>query len=377
MTPVALAVALLLSGCVWPASCDPQPPLAPNTTWQSRPPFWRLSEVSWSPPEDAVYANHSVLDACSCGQLCLMNRSCVAADLVATSDGLSCRLAARRGSSTDNTTAVTAFVRLGRAELGERCLTDDECWQALEGAGCVDGVCACRVPELTARGDCVISDCTDLTALGVTASGQHWVRLAEGDPPAAVFCNMVSDGGGWTVFQRRKNEPEQVSFYRYWQEYRDGFGDVSGQFWLGNELIHRLTARRPHQLRIVMNAFDGAWRYAEYDTFSVANETDNYRLSVSGYSGTAGDALSYHNGKPFSTRDRDNDLYAASCSRQFKGGWWYGRCHRANLNGHYYPDSVVASHATGVSWFDWLGHENSLMLVAMQMRPVDASLRRR
>ncbi|KAF0286641.1 Ficolin-1 [Amphibalanus amphitrite] len=204
---------------------------------------------------------------------------CVAADLVVTSEGLSCRLAARRGGSLNTTSAVAAFVRVGRAQLGERCLTDAECWKSLEGAGCVDGVCACPAPALTARRDCVISNCSELTALGVTTSGQHWVRLAAGAALTALYCDMETDGGGWTVFQRRQDDTEQVDFYRDWQQYRDGFGNVSGQLWLGNELIHHLTARGPHQLRIDMEDFEGDRRFAQYASFSLADEADNYRLS--------------------------------------------------------------------------------------------------
>ena len=358
----------LLSSCVWPVFCDPQPPVATNTAWQSQLQFWRIAEVSWSPPEDAVFARHSARGGCHCRHLCLANKECVAADLVVTSDGLSCRLAARRGSSTDNTAAVTAFVRLGRAELGERCLTDDECWQAVEGAGCVDGVCACPAPQLTALGACVISDCTDLTALGVTASGQHWVRLAEGEPLTAVFCDMETDGGGWTVFQRRQDDPEQVDFYRDWQEYRDGFGNVSGQFWLGNELIHRLTARRPHQLRIDMEDFEGDSRFAKYDTFRVADEADNYRLTAEGFSGDVGDSLSGHNGAAFSTKDRDNDVHRSSCARAFHGAWWYVHCHAANLNGRYMRGHHD-QYAIGVNWRGWRGYHYSLKRTEMKTRP--------
>ena len=375
MVPLAaLLVAALLSGAARPVrgGADPQPPLPTNTSWQSRPQFWRLTEVSWSPPEDAVYATVSARDGHHCGHLCLLDRSCVAAELVNATAGLSCRLAARRGSSVASTSAVAAFVRRGRAELGERCLSDDECWQGLEGAGCVGGVCACPAPELTARADCVISDCTELTALGVTGKGQHWVRVAAGDTPVAVFCNMRLDGGGWTVFQRRRDDPEQLDFYRYWHHYRAGFGDVSGQFWLGNELLHRLTARRPHQLHITLKDFNGNHRYAKYDNFAIADESDCYRLTVSGFSGNAGDSLSStHNGRCFSTKDRDNDVHRIhSCSRLFKGSWWYSSCHRSNLNGFYWRGPFT-EYASGVSWYDWLGHQYSLNHIAMMLRPAD------
>ncbi|KAF0296053.1 Ficolin-1 [Amphibalanus amphitrite] len=374
--PAALLAAALPCALLSPvgAAADPQPPIPANSTWEGRPQFWQVAAVDWSPPADAIYARRPARDAHHCGHLCLLDGSCAAADLVNGSEGLTCRLAARRGGGSGaNASAVAALVRRGRAQLGERCLTDGECWQGLEGAGCVEGVCTCPAEALTARGDCVISDCSELTALGVTTSGQHWVRLAAGAAPVGVFCNMDKDGGGWTVFQRRRNDTEQVDFYRYWHHYRDGFGTVTGQFWLGNELIHRLTARGPHQLRIDLFDFEGNHRLVRYSSFAVAGEGDCYRLSVSGFSGAIGDSLGRHNGQCFSTKDRDNDRYdTGSCSRRFRGGWWYQRCHTANLNGFYWRGTFT-EYASGVSWYHWLGHQYSLKTTAMLLRPVDAA----
>lgn len=48
-----------------------------------------------------------------------------------------------------------------------------------------------------------------------------------------------------------------------------------------------------------------------------------------------GDSLSYHQGRPFSTEDRDNDVAVTNCAMSYKGAWWYKNCHRTNLNGKY------------------------------------------
>ena len=104
-----------------------------------------------------------------------------------------------------------------------------------------------------------------------------------------MFCDMETDGGGWTVFQRRVDG--SVDFYLGWDDYKKGFGNLSGEFWLGNDNIHRLTSSAPQVLRVDMEDFESDKRFAKYSTFSVASEQTGYQLSVAGYSGSAGDSL--------------------------------------------------------------------------------------
>ena len=111
----------------------------------------------------------------------------------------------------------------------------------------------------------------------------------DGGKPIQVLCDMTTDGGGWTVFQRRLDG--SVDFYLDWESYKNGFGDLNGEFWLGNDNLHRLTATDDVILRVDLEDFDGNIRYAEYTTFKVADEADKYRLSIGGYSGTAGDSM--------------------------------------------------------------------------------------
>ena len=103
---------------------------------------------------------------------------------------------------------------------------------------------------------------------------------------------MTTDGGGWTVFQRRL--VGSVDFYLGWESYKNGFGDLNGEFWLGNDNLHRLTAADNVILRIDLEDFDGDVRHAEYTICKVAEEGDKYRLLIGGYSGTAGDSLARH-----------------------------------------------------------------------------------
>lgn len=59
------------------------------------------------------------------------------------------------------------------------------------------------------------------------------------------YCDQTLAAGGWTVIQRRGPTKdgnslfEPMNFTRSWDEYREGFGDLDGEFWWGNEFIYR------------------------------------------------------------------------------------------------------------------------------------------
>ena len=165
---------------------------------------------------------------------------------------------------------------------------------------------------------------------------------------------METDGGGWTVFQRRQDG--SVDFYRNWTDYENGFGNLTGEFWLGLSKIHRLTKEGSNTLRVNLGDFEGNTRYANYSTFSISDGSTEYILTVGGYSGTAGDSLgSYHNGMRFSTRDNDNDLWSGgNCAEDCTGGWWYNACTYSNLNGRYF--NTATSNGQGIVWLHWKGH---------------------
>uniref|UniRef100_A0A3B3U8K9 Fibrinogen C-terminal domain-containing protein n=1 Tax=Poecilia latipinna TaxID=48699 RepID=A0A3B3U8K9_9TELE len=143
-----------------------------------------------------------------------------------------------------------------------------------------------------------------------------------------VYCDMETDGGGWTVQETAK------TFTKTWSEYKAGFGNLSEEFWLGNELLHNLTSIGPVSLRVDLESGNDT-AYARYANFSVASEGRNYTLTVSGYTGTAGDSMKYHNGRPFSTRDKEPDPLGIHCAKAYVGGWWYKNCYKVNLNGLY------------------------------------------
>ena len=97
-----------------------------------------------------------------------------------------------------------------------------------------------------------------------------------------MYCDQTTAGGGWTVFQKRLNG--SVDFYRGWDDYRRGFGNLNGEFWLGLDKIHRLTKERS-KLRVDLEDFSGNTAYAEYSSFGVGDEGSKYKLSLGSYSG--------------------------------------------------------------------------------------------
>jgi hypothetical protein len=204
------------------------------------------------------------------------------------------------------------------------------------------------------------TSCRSLTSMGNSDSGMY--RLKQG---FEVYCDQTTDGGGWIVFQRRLNG--KTDFYRNWTEYKNGFGDLNNEFWLGNDHLSLLTSDGDHELRIEIEDFEGNSAYAKYSKFKIYPEEDNYKLEVSGYSGTAGDSLEYHNGVMFSTHDRDHDKRSGNCAKSFHGAWWYEDCYNSNLNGRYYNQSGITKYP-GIHWYYWKNEYYSLKKVEMKFR---------
>jgi len=136
------------------------------------------------------------------------------------------------------------------------------------------------------------------------------------------------------------------SMNRTWAEYKVGFGDPSGNYWLGNDLLSQLTANNRYKLRFdLQQRYTGNWYYAEYSTFRVLSEARNYTLQVGGFSGNASrDALGRNqNGAQFSTFERDNDWVSGNCAASIGGGfWWQRSCGFCRVN------------AAGTGYFYWV-----------------------
>ncbi|XP_032592336.1 fibrinogen-like protein 1 isoform X2 [Drosophila grimshawi] len=163
----------------------------------------------------------------------------------------------------------------------------------------------------------------------------------------SVSCDSQLAGTGWTVIQRRING--SVNFNRNWEEYKAGFGDLRGEFFIGLEKLHLLTQSQPHELYIYLEDFDNETRYAQYNHFVVGSEAESYSLKEIGeYS------------------DRDNDTHPGNCANAFESGWWYLDCYYCNLNGPH--ASKGADFDTPIiSWNKW--KRQALKSTQMMIRP--------
>uniref|UniRef100_A0A7N6BZ01 Fibrinogen C-terminal domain-containing protein n=1 Tax=Anabas testudineus TaxID=64144 RepID=A0A7N6BZ01_ANATE len=213
-------------------------------------------------------------------------------------------------------------------------------------------------------------DCAEILRSGVTESGIYSIRLPNSTQTVKVFCDMKTRGGGWTVFQHRRNG--SLDFYRGWRDYKLGFGEPSGEHWLGNDIIHKLTSSQESSLHIQLKDREGNEAYSHYDRFYIDGEDKNYSLYAEGFSGTAGRTSSLtHTGTQFSTKDRDNDRCTCKCAQLASGGWWFEACGPSNLNGIYYPASSSVIRYNGIKWYYWKGPNLMATMTTMMVRPAN------
>ena len=205
---------------------------------------------------------------------------------------------------------------------------------------------------------------------GASQSGVYTIQPNNSNNSFKVYCDMETDGGGWTVLLKRQDG--SVDFYRNWTDYKNGFGNLEGEYWLGLDNMYLLTHHSgdPPQLRVDLADWEGNTVFAKYAQFSVSDEDSNYNLYVSGYqsASTVGDSLTHHNRRGFSTPDRDNDGHTGTnCAVSYNGPWWHGSCYLSLLTGRYYRNGVVAS--GGVNWHSWRRNSYSFRVAEMKIRP--------
>jgi len=179
-----------------------------------------------------------------------------------------------------------------------------------------------------------------------------------------VYCDQVSDGGGWLVIQRRKYGDE--NFDKSWDDYKDGFGEVDGDFWYGNKKILKIANNETQrELRFDMCDREENCVFATYSQFYLDGPLMKYTLHFKDYTGTAGNSLSLNKGMMFSTIDQDNDMVDSDCSAfSGGGGWWYNRCGNSNPNGKFNENQ----HSRGINWKNFKGKRYSLPFMEMKIR---------
>ncbi|XP_035776397.1 fibrinogen-like protein A [Anopheles albimanus] len=198
-------------------------------------------------------------------------------------------------------------------------------------------------------------------------SGIYLIRVKNDSEPFEVYCEQNSFDGGWIVFQYRYDG--SLDFDRGWDEYRDGFGDLNKEFWLGLEKVHQITSGRRHELVVELKDFDGTYKYARFEAFEIGSESDQYDVKAIGkYSGTARDAMSNLTDRSkFSTKDRDNDEISGHCAQSYEGAWWYSACTKSNLNGRY----MNAEHHKSMYWYHFKYNRNGLSYSRMMIRELE------
>ena len=174
-----------------------------------------------------------------------------------------------------------------------------------------------------------INNCCDLRAF-TTCSGVYKLNRKTFSC-IDVYCDMNTTNGGWIVIQRNKKD-SLVNFNKNWADYEEGFGDLNTEFWYGLDNIHFLTKNGTWEMRVDYQKNDKTWSYLHYNQFSVGSASEEYPLTVGGYTGVGGDWLHSHNGMKFSTPDNDNDKRNINCAAYWKSGWWYTNCHTINTN---------------------------------------------
>eukprot|EP00058_Branchiostoma_floridae_P015857 XP_002601345.1 hypothetical protein BRAFLDRAFT_82743 [Branchiostoma floridae] len=211
-------------------------------------------------------------------------------------------------------------------------------------------------------------DCADLYEDGIIESGVNAVS----DPRIFVYCDMRNSGGGWTLLQRRQDG--SVDFAKNWADYEGGFGNLDGEHWLGLSKQNQITGQKTYSLRVDLRDWENQFRYATYNSFRVGGSSTDYQVSISGYSGDAGDSLTSGGsrfsitGLSFSTLDNDNDPNTGiNCASRYNGGgWWYpDSCGYAHLNGQYNGSGA----AMGLNWERWRGFMYSLKMTSLKIRP--------
>ena len=133
---------------------------------------------------------------------------------------------------------------------------------------------------------CTIKSCCNLNYFSsvYAKSGVYKISLTNFGNSIDVYCYMTTDDGGWIIIQRNKKD-SSMNFNRTWADYEEGFGDLNTEFWHGLANIHFITQRGQWEMRVDYQKEDKTWSYLHYNQFSVGNASEEYPLTVGGFTG--------------------------------------------------------------------------------------------
>ena len=219
------------------------------------------------------------------------------------------------------------------------------------------------------------SDCAEvLSEYPTSPSGVYRIIPAGTQQIKHVWCDMDTDGGGWTVFLKRNDG--SVDFYQDLATYAAGFGDVNGEYWLGLDALHAMTTAKTYQLRADVSDWAGASTYSLHASMVVADAAAGYRLTLGAFlSGDGGSCLTNQNqNQRFSTKDADRDASSSiHCATRHHGGFWYKSCSECHITAKYYIGGAYTSNYNdGIQWRTWSKHADSwysMKMVDMKIRP--------
>ncbi|KAK6187341.1 hypothetical protein SNE40_005397 [Patella caerulea] len=250
--------------------------------------------------------SHSTsLNVISCGVECSSDETC------------------RRFMFDSQTNQCTLF------DSGENCITDETiankvCYR--QEFVCNEKNCSrCPIGYYGDQCQHIITDCGNVSST-ITLPDRYmlvFIRPSDAGPVLEVKCL-----GKKTIIHHRTKFCHDVDFNRTWAEYREGFGKVHGEYWLGLKHVHKIIQNNGQEctLRVQLH-FNPVIQAVQYQSAVLTNQSDSYRILLSGSNARVnetdyltGGAYSI-DGRPFSTYDRDSSGY--SCPGRFNGGWWY------------------------------------------------------
>ena len=218
--------------------------------------------------------------------------------------------------------------------------------------------------------------CDELQKFGQTESGLYEVKTSvplykysnkSTEEFQRVSCEMSLFGGGWTVVQQNL---DGFPTTKSWLDYKFGFGDLSGTFWLGNEALHRLTQNKNTELLVQLEGKNDKKYFALFKEFWIDGEKDSYKLKIAKAERDRTleldtNQFTVHNGKEF----------AVPASGGHAGWWYNGKNYdtKVFLNGN--PDNpinwkrIVWSDPFGTSSSEkYFPFESSVMFVRRNMK---------